>query len=141
MSGCKRLLVRRANASFDHCIGRKPIDVFDIFAFVVFGILLSAVVIVVVTLGQLPGQIAAQRKHPQAAAINIASWLGVATLGILWPFAMIWAFTKPYCEVSRGSDSDEGLQRVTHHDSDGKLAKMQAQVDTMQASLDKLKSK
>jgi hypothetical protein len=71
------------------------IDVFDIFAFFVFGVLLVAAVIVVVTLGSLPGRIAAKRGHPQAAAITVAGWLGIATMGILWPLALIWAFLKP----------------------------------------------
>jgi hypothetical protein len=92
--------------------GRKTIDVFDIFAFAVFGVLLMAVVVIVVTLGQLPGRIAKQRNHPQAAAINVASWLGVATLGLLWPFALIWAFLEPFSAVTTGSKSDEGSQSV-----------------------------
>jgi hypothetical protein len=71
------------------------IDAFDIIAFAVFGILLVAAVVIVVTLGSLPGQIAHQRGHPQAAAITVAGWLGVATMGIIWPLALIWAFLKP----------------------------------------------
>jgi Protein of unknown function (DUF3302) len=70
-------------------------DAFDIIVFIVFAVLIAAVVIIVVTLGQLPGQIAEKRGHPQAAAINVTSWLGVATLGLLWPIALIWAFLKP----------------------------------------------
>jgi hypothetical protein len=70
------------------------IDAFDIIAFIVFAVLLAAAVIVVVTLGTLPGQIARRRDHPQAAAIDVASWLGVATLGLLWPLAFIWAFLR-----------------------------------------------
>jgi uncharacterized BrkB/YihY/UPF0761 family membrane protein len=70
------------------------IDVFDIFAFVVLAVLLATAVVIVVFLGSLPGKIAAQRGHPQAAAVNVASWLGVATLGFLWPVALIWAFLK-----------------------------------------------
>jgi hypothetical protein len=49
------------------------IDVLDIFAFGVFAVLLVAAVIVVVSLGSLPGQIAHNRGHPQAAAITVAS--------------------------------------------------------------------
>ncbi len=79
------------------------IDVFDILAFVVFAVLLAVAVIIVVTLGQLPGRIAQERGHPQAAAINVASWLAVATLGLLWPLALIWAFLKPFSAVSSGS--------------------------------------
>ena len=87
------------------------IDVFDIIAFVVFAALLPAIVFVVVTLGSLPGQIAQKRGHPNAAAITLASWVGIATLGlgavaggaqpsaftltgILWPLALVWAFWK-----------------------------------------------
>ena len=71
------------------------IDILDIIAFVVLAVILAAAVVIVVTLGSLPGQIAQKRGHPQAAAINVASWLGVATLGLLWPLALVWAFTKP----------------------------------------------
>src|SRR5262245_40854711 len=71
------------------------IDVFDIIAFVVFAVTPVAAVIIVVTLGSLPGKIAHRRGHPQAAAIAVAGWLGLATMGILWPIALIWAFLKP----------------------------------------------
>src|SRR5271166_5908720 len=71
------------------------IDFLDIFAFIVFAVLGATVVVTVVVLGSLPAAIARKRGHPQAAAINIASWLGVATLGLLWPLALIWAFLRP----------------------------------------------
>jgi hypothetical protein len=58
-------------------------------------VLLVAAVVIVVTLGSLPGQIAHKRGHPQAAAITVASWLGLATSAILWPMALIWAFLNP----------------------------------------------
>jgi hypothetical protein len=77
------------------------IDAFDIIAFVVFAVLLAVGVILVVTLGQLPGRIAQKRGHSQAAAINVAGWLGVATLGLLWPLALVWAFLKPVSVVSK----------------------------------------
>ncbi len=51
--------------------------------------------VVVVILGTLPGKIATRRHHPQAEAINVASWLGIITLGVLWPFALIWAYIRP----------------------------------------------
>lgn len=71
------------------------IDVYDIFAFVVFAVLLVTVVVVVVALGSLPGWVARKRGHPQAAAVNVASWLGLAALGLLWPLALVWAFFEP----------------------------------------------
>jgi hypothetical protein len=67
----------------------------DAFAFLVFAILIAVAVIVIVKLGQLPGQLARRWGHPQAAAINATSWIGIATGGLLWPLAFIWAFTTP----------------------------------------------
>jgi len=52
-------------------------------------------VIIVVSLGKLPGQLAQKWNHPQAPAINAMSWIGIATGGLLWPVAFIWAFTTP----------------------------------------------
>jgi len=66
-------------------------DFFDIIAIVVLAVLPVVAVVIVVVLGSLPGQIAMKRGHPQASAVNVASWLGIATLGILWPLALIWA--------------------------------------------------
>lgn len=66
--------------------------VLDAFAFVVFAVLTAATVIIVVSLGQLPGQLARKWGHPQAAAVNVAGWIGLATGGLLWPLALIWAF-------------------------------------------------
>jgi Protein of unknown function (DUF3302) len=65
----------------------------DAFAFLVFAILIAVAVIVIVKLGQLPGQLARKWGHPQASAINATSWVGIATGGLLWPLAFIWAFT------------------------------------------------
>jgi len=82
------------------------IDVFDVIAFVVFGVLLAAAVVVAVSLGQLPGRIAYKRDHPQAAAVNVTGWLGVVTFGLLWPLALIWAFLKPVNQQSRSAGTE-----------------------------------
>jgi len=68
------------------------IDGFDIFAFVVFAVLLGTAVLLIVLLGSLPGKIARKRGHPQAAAVNAAAWISLITLGALWPIAFVWAF-------------------------------------------------
>ena len=67
----------------------------DAFAFVVFAVLIFVGVIIVVNLGKLPGQLAHKWNHPQASAINAMSWIGIATGGLLWPVAFVWAFTTP----------------------------------------------
>jgi Protein of unknown function (DUF3302) len=70
-------------------------DMADAIAFVVLGILVIAAVFAVVTLGKLPGQLARKWGHPQAAAIDVTSWVGIATGGPLWLVAFILAFTNP----------------------------------------------
>jgi hypothetical protein len=67
--------------------------VLDAFAFLVFAVLIFVGVIIIVSLGKLPGQLAHKWGHPQAGAINAMSWIGIATGGLLWPIAFIWAFT------------------------------------------------
>ena len=69
--------------------------VLDGFAFVVFAVLIFVGVVIVVNLGKLPGQLAHKWNHPQASAINAMSWIGIATGGLLWPVAFVWAFTTP----------------------------------------------
>ncbi len=80
-------------------------DIFDIIAFACFAVLIAAAVVIIVGLGLLPGAIARKRGHPQTDAVNVAGWLGVATLGILWPLALIWAFPQNYLmNVQSGDD-------------------------------------
>ena len=70
------------------------LDFFDYMAFVVFGIITTLFVSCIVVIGSLPGKIAAARNHPQANAINVAAWISLLTLGILWPIAFVWAFIE-----------------------------------------------
>jgi Protein of unknown function (DUF3302) len=79
--------------------------ILDAFAFVVFAILIVVAVVIVVSLGKLPGQLARKWGHPQASAINALSWIGIATGGVLWPIAFVWAFIKPIAGKSGSLDS------------------------------------
>ena len=81
--------------------------VLDAFAFVVFAVLIAVAVIAIVSLGQLPGSLARKWGHPQASAINVASWIGVATGGLLWPLALIWAFINPSGSHGRSATEPE----------------------------------
>ena len=76
----------------------------DAFAFVVFAVLIFVGVVIVVNLGKLPGQLAHKWNHPQAGAINAMSWIGIATGGLLWPVAFVWAFTTPFAAKSTKDD-------------------------------------
>ena len=66
----------------------------DIFALIILATLVLTVVVALVVLGGLPGKVARKRQHVQADAIAVAGWLGILTLGALWPLALIWAYTR-----------------------------------------------
>lgn len=67
----------------------------EIFTWFVLIVMAITAIIGFVVLAQLPGKIAEANHHPQAAAINMAGWLGlVFTAGIVWIVAMVWAKTK-----------------------------------------------
>jgi hypothetical protein len=66
----------------------------DIFAWVVLIVLIATALVAFIILAMLPGKIARQRAHPQAEAINVAGWLGALAMGVFWPLALIWAYTR-----------------------------------------------
>ncbi len=61
-----------------------------------FLILMCVIVIVVgiIKIHELPGEIAARRKHPQAEAIRICSLLGLIVFPF-WMIALLWAYMRP----------------------------------------------
>ena len=67
----------------------------DIFALIVIAILLALVIWLVVLLGNMPGDIARKRQHPQAEAISALGWVGIITMGLGWFIAIVWAYYKP----------------------------------------------
>lgn len=86
----------------------------DYFTFFIFGVIGTAGVIAFVILGGMPGKIARERHHPQSEAINVAGWLGVITMGVLWPFALIWAYTNqsPASSSATGGEAVGGIQEL-----------------------------
>ena len=85
--------------------------VLNILTIVVLIALVALIGVIVAFLGMLPGKIAKGRNHPQAEAINVASWLGIITLGVLWPFALIWAYIRPREQSAvEGSEKLAGLE-------------------------------
>jgi hypothetical protein len=92
--------------------------VLDIFALVVIAVLISVVIWLVVLLGNLPGEIARKRNHPQAEAITALGWIGLITMGISWFVAMVWAYYK------QGAADSDLQQRV--EDLENRLRRLQA---------------
>ena len=94
----------------------------DIFAVVVLLVLVLAVIAVFIALGRLPGQIAEKRGHAQADAVRVAGWIGVITLGLTWPLALIWAYMRP-----RTSSSAQTAPQ--------KVSNLRARIDALEARL------
>ena len=68
----------------------------DVFSWIVLIVIILTGLVGFVVLAQLPGKMALSNNHPQAKAINMASWLGLPlTAGVVWMVAMIWANSKP----------------------------------------------
>ena len=70
----------------------------DYFTFVVLTLLCAAGLALAYVVGSLPGKVAMQRGHPQADAIRVMGWLGLLAMGLFFPFALIWAYTRPSSE-------------------------------------------
>lgn len=83
---------------------------------------------VIVVLGSLPGKIARRRGHPWPDAVNVASWIGLAT-GVFWPVAFIWAFF-PFPQRAGESTAE----------SSGDTAKLDDRVASLEAAIEKLQS-
>ncbi|WP_420411018.1 DUF3302 domain-containing protein [Roseibium sp.] len=67
----------------------------DYFTFFIMGVIFLLVVFLLFFFGDLPGKVAKKRGHPQADAINVCSWIGLAAGGVGWVVALVWAYTRP----------------------------------------------
>jgi hypothetical protein len=55
----------------------------------------------------LPEKIAHKRHHPQFEAIRTLCLLSLVFGGLLWPFAWLWAYSKPvFHKMAYGTDKD-----------------------------------
>lgn len=65
----------------------------------------------------LPEKIAEKKKHPQTRAIQCLCLMSLVFGGLLWPFAWLWAYSKPVLyRMAYGTDTDE----TVGHDHPGK---------------------
>jgi CBS domain containing-hemolysin-like protein len=56
----------------------------------------------------LPEKIAHKRHHPQTQAIQVLCLLSLVFGGMLWPFAWLWAYSKPVMyKLAYGTDKAE----------------------------------
>jgi CBS domain containing-hemolysin-like protein len=60
----------------------------------------------------LPEKVAEKRHHPQKEAIKTLCLLSLVFGGLLWPFAWLWAYSKPVLhKLSYGTDKHEDYYR------------------------------
>ena len=90
----------------------------DIFSWIVLIVIIVSAVVVFVALAQLPGKTARERNHPQAEAIEVASWLGLLlTIGVVWVLAMVWARMTPLGATAGNDDVDALRERIAELES------------------------
>ena len=105
--------------------------VLDYVALVVIFFILILITVVIVLLGSLPGKIAVKRGHPWPDAVNVASWIGLAT-GIFWPIAFIWAFLPLPARKDGSTDSSQTGGEGT--------AQLQDRIAALEATIKELQS-
>jgi len=98
--------------------------VLDIFALVVIALLLAVVIWLVVLLGNMPGDIARKRNHPQSQAISALGWIGIITMGLGWFIAIVWAYYRPENSTAVEENAGEDLRKRID-DLENQLKQMQ----------------
>jgi CBS domain containing-hemolysin-like protein len=85
----------------------------------------------------LPEKIAEKKRHPQTKAIQCVCLLSLCFGGLLWPFAWLWAYTKPVLhKMAYGTDVDE-----SHGHHGGEVTKEESEIQTLRARLAELEAK
>lgn len=85
----------------------------------------------------LPEKIAEKRRHPQAKAIQCVCLLSLCFGGLLWPFAWLWAYTKPVLhKMAYGTDVDE-----SHGHASGETIGEEKEIEKLRARVAELEAK
>ena len=92
-SGWLALAAAPAHASF---LSGEALDTAaDVLAIVVLFLVPAVAIVAFWIVHVLPEKIAHKRNHPQREAITTLCLLSLVFGGLLWPFAWLWAYTKP----------------------------------------------
>jgi len=90
----------------------------------------------------LPEQIAEKKRHPQVKAIKCVVLLSLVFGGMLWPFAWLWAYTKPVLhKMAYGTDVGEGHgdedkgEQAELRDEEREVASLRARVAELETKL------
>jgi hypothetical protein len=75
--------------------GEKLDKIADVLTWIVLVVAPVIGIVVFLAIHIIPEKIAEKKQHPQAKAIQCLCLLSLVFGGMLWPFAWLWAFTKP----------------------------------------------
>jgi hypothetical protein len=100
------LLPGTAQASF---LSGDALDTMaDVLAWVVLVVVPIGVIVLFWLIHVLPEKIAHKRHHPQLEAIKTLCLLSLVFGGLLWPFAWLWAYTRPTAyKIAYGTDKHD----------------------------------
>ena len=106
------LMAAPAHASF--LSGEALAKAANVIALVVIIIVPIVVIVLFWMVHVLPEKIAHKRHHPQTEAIQVLCLLSLVFGGMLWPFAWLWAYSKPVLyKMAYGRDkADEYYQKL-----------------------------
>ena len=128
-------LPSRAHASFLH--GETLDTVAGVIAWFAFIIVPPALIAVFLLVHILPEKIAEKRHHPQLGAIKCLCLLSLCFGGLLWPFAWLWAYTKPVLhKMAYGTDVDHSHGKPDGGESAAsELEQLRARVVELEAEI------
>jgi CBS domain containing-hemolysin-like protein len=109
---CAWLVSPAAQASF--LSGDALAKAANVIALVVIVVVPIVLIVLFWMVHVLPEKIAHKRHHPQTEAIQVLCLLSLVFGGLLWPFAWLWAYTKPVMyKMAYGRDkSDEYYEKL-----------------------------
>ena len=80
----------------------------DVLAWVVMIVVPIGAIVLFWLIHVLPEKIAHKRHHPQLEAIKTLCLLSLVFGGLLWPFAWLWAYTRPTAyKLAYGTDKHD----------------------------------
>jgi CBS domain containing-hemolysin-like protein len=130
-------LPSRAHASFLH--GETLDTVAGAIAWFAFIIVPPVLIVAFLAVHILPEKVAEKRKHPQLGAIKCLCFLSLVFGGLLWPFAWLWAYSKPvFHKMAYGTDVDESHGHVgdeAKKEEENEIGKLRARVAELEADI------
>jgi CBS domain containing-hemolysin-like protein len=123
----------RAHASFLH--GETLDAVAGFIAWFAFIIVPPVLIVAFLAVHILPEKAAEKRNHPQLPAIKCLCFLSLVFGGLLWPFAWLWAYSKPvFHKMAYGTDVDHSHdQEAGEKSATSELEQLRARVAELEA--------